>query len=81
MVDKRAGEGATSASGPYLHALVDLDPSVVVVVQLLVDLVQGLQAEAVGVAYAWRPHRQTRVCQGGGGRRLKVKGQTKVKVS
>ena len=60
----------------YLHALVDLDPPVVVVVQLLVDLVQGLQAEAVGVAYAWRPHRPTRVCRGS-----KVKGQTRVKVS
>lgn len=45
----------------HLYALVHLNPPVVVVVQLFVDVPQGLQAEAVGVAHAWRHHYQTGV--------------------
>lgn len=49
----------------HLHAFVDLDPAVVVVVQLLVDVPQRLQAETVGLAHARRHHGQTRIWGGG----------------
>lgn len=46
------------AAEAHLHALVDLYAAVVVVVQLLVDVPQCLQAEAVGLAHARRHHYQ-----------------------
>lgn len=51
----------------HLHALVDLDAPVVVVIQLLVNVAQRLQAEAVGLTHARRHHHQAGVWEGGGG--------------
>lgn len=50
----------------HLHAFVDLYPAVVVVVQLLVDVPQRLQAETVGLAHARRHHGQAGIWGGGG---------------
>lgn len=46
----------------HLHALVDLYPPVVVIVQLFVDVSQRLQTEAVGLAHARRHHYEAGVC-------------------
>jgi len=58
----------------HLHALVDLDAAVVVVVQLFVDEPQRLQTEAVVLAYAWRHRCKTGVCgvRGGGEHTLQL---------
>lgn len=48
----------------HLHAFVDLYPAVVVVVQLLVDVPQRLQAESVGLAHARRHHGQAGIWGG-----------------
>lgn len=53
-----------ACGGAHLHALVDLDAPVVVVVQLLVNVAQRLQAEAVGLAHARRHHHQAGVWEG-----------------
>lgn len=63
----------------HLHALVDLYSPVVVVIQLLVDVAQGFQAEAVVLTYAWWHHYETGVCKRTYKRRLEMRGQTEVK--
>ena len=47
----------------YLHTLLDLDASVVVVVHHLVDVAQRLQAVAVRLAHAGRGDQHAQVCK------------------
>lgn len=46
---------------PDLHALVDFDAAVVVIIQLLVDVPQRLEAEAVGFVHAGWDDGQARI--------------------
>lgn len=48
----------------HLHTLVDLYPSVIVIIQLFVDVSQRLQTEAVCLAYAWWHHYETGIYEG-----------------
>lgn len=57
----------------HLHALVDLYPPVVVIVQLFVDVSQRLQTEAVGLAHARRHHYETGVCRTKQNRKIEMR--------
>lgn len=47
----------------YLHTLLHLDPAILVIVHLPVDVPQGFKAEAVSLTQAWWAHHRARVCR------------------
>lgn len=58
---KKMGLAFHEAWVSYLHTLLHLNPTILVIVHHLMDAPQGLQAVAIGLAHTWRRHHHTRV--------------------
>lgn len=59
--DERVTKLSGRLAGSYLHALLHLDPTIFVIIHHLVNILQGLQAVAVGVTHAGGGHQHAQI--------------------